>query len=350
MFTEFFPLVVYLLIGIFSAALIGTTLTMIAYGNGRERQSKAKLPFTIALIFGALLFAYFGYQLIVSFGFQKQAVLSSLLYPIAFTSSAFLSSKIGLRKMLVRSFYALFVTISVATLFLMFNSNHTSHPEKRAHIDVTDKASLQRGAATFRDYCLSCHGLSMVRYNQLSKIGLSKEDIEQSMLTTADKIGDTMQVAMRRDDAKKWFGVAPPDLSLEAAAKKPDWIYSYLIGFYRDDTRPTGWNNIYFENVGMPHALWQEEGTKEAIFEETPDHKDPTKIVKKFKGFTVAEGGKLDAEAFERKANDVTNFLVWASEPDQHSRKMIGLGVLAFLLLLSFLAWKLNKNYWKDIK
>lgn len=350
MFTEFFPLAVYLLLGILSAVLIGTAVTMIAYDKEQNRSDKTKQPLMIILALGAILLAYIGYQLIASFDFPKQAILGALLYPLAFILGALLSAKIGVRKMFVRTFYALFTIIFAAILFLMLNPNHASQPEKHAHIDVTDKASLQRGAATFRDYCLSCHGLSMVRYNQLSKIGLSKEDIEQKMLTTADKIGDTMQIAMRREDAKKWFGVAPPDLSLEAAAKKPDWIYSYLTGFYKDNTRPTGWNNIYFENVGMPHALWQEEGIKEAIFEDVPDHKDPTKTIKEFKGFTPAKGGKLDAEAFERKANDVTNFLVWASEPDQHSRKMIGFGVLAFLLLLSFMAWKLSKNYWKDIK
>lgn len=350
MFVEFFPLAVYLALGVFSAAVLGTAVFMIAYGNGQKKSDQVKVPFTLVLLLGVLGLGYVGYHLIGAFGFSKYALLGALLYPAAFVLGALLAAKIGVRKVFIRSFYALFATIFSATVFLMLNSSHGGVRERHAKIDVTDKESLQRGAATFRDYCLSCHGLSMVRYNQLVKLGLSKEDIEQNMLTTADKIGETMQVAMRREDAKKWFGVAPPDLSLEVAAKKPDWVYSYLTGFYKDDTRPTGWNNIYFENVGMPHALWLEEGVKEAIFEEVPDHKDPTKMVKEFKGFTAAKGGKLGAEDFDRKANDVTNFLAWASEPDQDSRKKIGFAVLAFLLLLSVLAWKLNKNYWKDIK
>ncbi|MGL4766679.1 MAG: cytochrome c1 [Formosimonas sp.] len=349
MLTHYFPLFVYLTIGAFILAVVGATFVMLAHGNGAEKNADAQKKLTIATAVGVLLGAFAGYKITGAYGYASLAVLGALVYALGFWLGVSLASKSGVRKTLLKALYGLFGVSVLGIAYLMFFGGHGGIENKHAKIDVTDKVSLQRGAAVFRDYCLSCHGLSMVRYNQLTKIGLTEDDIRLNMLTTADKIGETMQVAMKREDAKKWLGVAPPDLSLEAAAKKPDWIYSYLTGFYKDESRPTGWNNIYFENVGMPHALWQEEGVKEAIFKEEPDHNDPSKTVKVFDKFTEAKGGKLDKEAFERTASDVTNFLVWASEPDQHSRKMIGFGVLAFLLVLLVFVRKLNKNYWKDI-
>lgn len=347
MFTHYFPLFVYLCIGAFILAVVGATIVMLAHGNGANKSTKNLL--TIAVVVGVALSALVGYKIIGAYGFAHLAIVGALVYAVGFLLGVSLASKSGVRKTILGALYGLFAVASAGIIFLMFFGGHGGVENKKARIDVTDKVSLQRGAAVFRDYCLSCHGLSMVRYNQLTKLGMTEDDIRLNMLTTADKIGETMQVAMKREDAKKWLGVAPPDLSLEAAAKKPDWIYSYITGFYKDDNRPTGWNNIYFENVGMPHALWVEEGVKEAIFADEPDHNDPSKMVKTFKGFTEAKGGKMDAETFDRTANDVTNFLVWASEPDQTSRKMIGFGVFASLFVLLIFARRLSKNYWKDI-
>lgn len=241
---------------------------------------------------------------------------------------------------------ALMASLVVGVGIIMMGGSHGGVPTKSANVDVTDRASLQHGAAVFRDYCLSCHGLSMVRYNQLTKLGISEDDIKAKMLTTTDKIGDTMQVAMNPADAKRWLGVAPPDLSLMASAKGADYIYSYLTGFYKDDTRETGWNNLYLPNAAMPHVLWQEEGIKTAKFIEVDQH--GTKV-QEFEAFEMVQPGKQDPETYDKTARDVTNFLVWASEPDQTQRKYIGFGVLAFLLLLTFVANKLSKNYWKDI-
>ncbi|TDR33041.1 cytochrome c1 [Hydromonas duriensis] len=247
---------------------------------------------------------------------------------------------------LIFLFKALIASLVVGVGIIVFSGGHTGVPTKSAKIDVTDRASLQHGAAVFRDYCLSCHGLSLVRYNQLTKLGISEDDIKAKMMTTTDKIGDTMQVAMNPADAKRWLGVAPPDLSLMANAKGADYIYSYLTGFYKDDTRETGWNNLYLANVAMPHVLWQEEGIKTAKFVEVEQH--GTKV-KEFEGFEMIQPGKQDAEAYDKTARDLTNFLVWAAEPDQTQRKNIGFAILAFLLLLAFVANKLSKNYWKDI-
>lgn len=247
---------------------------------------------------------------------------------------------------MIRLLKALVASLVFGVALIIFGGGHGGVPTKAANVDVTDRASLQHGAAVFRDYCLSCHGLSMVRYNQLTKLGISEDDIKAKMLTTTDKIGDTMQVAMSSADAKRWLGVAPPDLSLMANAKGADYIYSYLTGFYKDDSRETGWNNLYLKNAAMPHVLWQEEGIKTAKFVDVEEHGAK---VSEFEGFEMVQPGKQDAETFDKTARDVTNFLVWAAEPDQTKRKYIGFGVMAFLLLLALVTRKLSKNYWKDI-
>ena len=251
----------------------------------------------------------------------------------------------------IYAFYALMAVLVSAVAYDRFvvgtGGSHDPVPLQAANVDMTDKESLQRGAKVFRDYCLSCHGLSSVRYNQLVKIGISEDDIKRQMVTNNGKAGDLMQVASRREDAAKWFGVPPPDLSLVASARNPDWIYTYLISFYRDDERPTGWNNALFPNVGMPHALWTEEGVKVPKFVEKEEHGEKVKVIE---GYDMQRAGLLEKpEDYQRMAHDVTNFLAWASEPDQLSRKYIGFGVLAFLLILFFLARQLSKNYWKDI-
>lgn len=347
MFTKYFPLFVYLGVGGFVLALVGAALYMLAHRNSHSNSdaSRTKNTFTAILAVGTLAFGYVGYKVASEFGFPQLAIFGSLVYALSFLLGAQLASKKGVRKTMMGSLYGLFVVAVLGILNLMFFVGHVGVETRHAKIDVTDKVSLQRGAAVFRDYCLSCHGLSMVRYNQLLKIGLKEEDIRQNMLTTTDKIGETMRVSLRADDAKKWFGAVPPDLSLEAAAKKPDWIYSYLTGFYKDDSRPTGWNNLYFENVGMPHALWQEQGVQ--VLSEEGQKKEP--LHRTHEDLVLKVEGKQTPESFDKTANDVVNFLVWASEPDQNSRKIIGFGVIAFLLALLVLARRLNKNYWKDI-
>ena len=348
MLTKYFPLVVYLGVGGFIFALIGATVYMLAHGNGSTKSDnpRSKNIYMAAIALGVLGSAYAGYKITHEFGFASIAIVGAVVYALFFLAGLQLAAKKGVRKTMTGSFYGLFAIAVAGILNLMFFGGHAGAENRRAKIDVTDKVSLQHGAAVFRDYCLSCHGLSMVRYNQLTKLGMSEDDIRQNMLTTADKIGETMHVSMRPADAKQWFGVVPPDLSLEAAAKKPDWIYSYLTGFYKDDNRPTGWNNLYFENVGMPHALWQEQGIQEL----SEEGKKKEAAHRTHEDLVLTTKGKQDPETFDKTANDVVNFLVWASEPDQTKRKMIGYGVLAFLFVLFAFAWRLSKNYWKDIR
>ena len=206
----------------------------------------------------------------------------------------------------------------------------------KAPVDLTDNLSLQRGAKIFTNYCLNCHSAKYMRYSNLQDIGLSAETIKNDLLFTGNKIGDTMSVNMSMKDSKKWFGAAPPDLSVVARSRGADWIYSYMRGFYRDPTRPMGWNNTVYVNSAMPHILWELEGEKIL--------NPKTKKLEKF------TSGKLNAKEYDATIADLTNYLVYMSEPDQLKRKKMGYYVIGFLLLLLFLTINLKKQYWRDIK
>lgn len=216
----------------------------------------------------------------------------------------------------------------------------------------TDPAALQSGAKTFVNYCLNCHGASYLRYNRLKDIGLTEEQIKDNLMFTAEKIGEPMRVAIQRDDAKAWFGAAPPDLTLIARSRASefgtgaDWLYTYLRAFYRDDSRPTGWNNVVFENVGMPHVLYQLQGDQVAKVEEHDDGHGG-----KAKSITLEQGkaGKLSKEEYDKTVADLVSFIVWMGEPMAETRKNIGVFALMLLSALFVLSYLLKKNYWKDI-
>ncbi|MEO6118194.1 MAG: cytochrome c1, partial [Methylotenera sp.] len=149
--------------------------------------------------------------------------------------------------------------VPLFTLSSVTFANEDVHLDK-APIDASNHESLQRGARTFVNYCLNCHSANYMRYNRLLEIGLTEQQIKDNLLFAGDKVGDTMKVAMNKTDAKKWFGVAPPDLSVEVRARGADWIYTYMRGFYRDSTRPSGWNNVAYDKVAMPHVLYELQG------------------------------------------------------------------------------------------
>jgi ubiquinol-cytochrome c reductase cytochrome c1 subunit len=222
-------------------------------------------------------------------------------------------------------------------------------PLDRAPDNGENLASLQHGAQIFVNYCLNCHSASLMRYSRLQDIGIPQKEIEQNLLFTTDKVGNTMSIAMRPSDAKAWFGVAPPDLSVEARARGRDWLYTYLRSFYRDDTRPTGWNNMVYPNVGMPHVLWQLQGIRTAQFEDAVDEETGEKV-HRFTGFKQVAPGTLKPVDYDATVADLVAYLGWMSEPEQQTRKQLGVWVLLFLGILSFFAWRLNAAYWKDIK
>lgn len=219
----------------------------------------------------------------------------------------------------------------------------------RAPDNMHSIASLQHGAQLFVNYCLNCHSANLVRYSALEQIGISQKEIEQNLLFTTDKVGNMMSVALRPDDAKAFFGVTPPDLSVEARARGSDWLYTYLRSFYRDDTRPTGWNNMVFNNVGMPNVLWQLQGVRTAKFEDVKDA-ETGEQTHQFAGYEVVKPGAMSRVDYDSAVADLVAYLTWMSEPTQQARRQLGVAVLIFLGGLAFLAWRLNAAYWKDVK
>jgi ubiquinol-cytochrome c reductase cytochrome c1 subunit len=205
-----------------------------------------------------------------------------------------------------------------------------------APIDATDYASLQRGAKTFINSCLNCHSANYMRYNRLKDIGLSEQQIKDNLLFAGEKVGDTMKVAMNPKDAKKWFGVAPPDLSVEVRARGADWVYAYMRGFYRDSTTPTGWNNIVYDKVAMPHVLYELQG-EQVLNHETHQ-------------LELVKPGKLNPSEYNALVGDLTNFMAFMAEPAKQQRQHLGLLALLFLGILLVLVIKLKKEYWKDIQ
>lgn len=189
---------------------------------------------------------------------------------------------------------------------------------------LSDKAAMQNGAKIFTSYCLGCHGVSAMRYSRLSDIGMNEEQIK-ALLPEGKKTGDYIRTSISRNDAKEWFGAAPPDLSVTARARSShsgsgtDWVYTFLRTYVEDPSRPTGWNNKTYPGVGMPHVLWEMQKTK-----------------------SPAE--------FDSAVGDLAAFLNYVAEPAQFTRKTFGIVVLVFLAFFFVIAWRLNKAYWKKIR
>lgn len=221
---------------------------------------------------------------------------------------------------------------------------------------ITDMAALQNGAKLFVNYCLNCHAASFARYNRMRDIGLTEEQIKQSLIFTGAKVGENMNVAIAAKDAKEWFGGQPPDLTLIARSRADgakgsgaDYLYTFLRHFYRDETKATGWNNAAFPNVGMPHVLWELQGQQRAVFVDLPDPHDAKKTVHTFKGLEPITAGTLSADQYKTAVADLVAFLQWMGEPAQASRVQLGVWVLLFLAVFTIFAWRLNAAYWKDV-
>ncbi|MFN7608166.1 MAG: cytochrome c1 [Ralstonia sp.] len=227
-------------------------------------------------------------------------------------------------------------------------ANEGGVPLDPAPNQSSDTSALQRGAKLFVNYCLNCHGASAMRYNRLRDIGLTEEQIKQNLLFTSDKVGDTMHIAMDREDAKKWFGAVPPDLSVIARARGSDWLYTYLRTFYRDDTRPTGWNNLVFDKVGMPHVRWELQRQQVPKYAEVKSEHGEAE--KKLVGLEISVPGKMNKVEFDQAVADLVSYLDWMAEPAGNLRKRLGVWVLLFIGVFFVLAWRLNAAYWKDIK
>ena len=222
---------------------------------------------------------------------------------------------------------------------------------------LNDVAALQNGAKLFVNYCLNCHSAAFMRYNRMRDIGLTEEQIKGNLMFASDKVGDLMKVSLDARQAKEWFGATPPDLTVIARSRADgskgsgaDYLYTYLRTFYRDEAKATGWNNLAFPSVGMPHVLWELQGQRVAKFEEEKDPHDASKTTHVFKGFEQLTPGKLSAAEYDSAMGDLVAYMQWMGEPMQKQRVRLGVAVLIFLGLFTFIAWRLNAAYWKDIK
>jgi len=227
-------------------------------------------------------------------------------------------------------------------------------PNDDISIDWDDRASMQRGAALFANYCLSCHSASYSRYNRVGKdLGISDELMAENLIFTTDKygektkVGSLMKTTMSTDYAEQAFGTAPPDLSLIARSRGTHWLYNYLRGFYLDKSRPMGVNNGVFPAVGMPHVLAELEGLKKANKEMQDDGLGGQHEV--IVGFEQVSAGSMSAEEYDQAIKDLVGFLDYLAEPYKQTRKNVGTGVLIFLFFFLILTYLLKKEYWKDV-
>ena len=214
-----------------------------------------------------------------------------------------------------------------------------------ANTNIKNQPSLQRGAKYFVNYCLGCHSAKYVRYNRLGEdLQLTEQQLVDNLMFTGERPFDTMSIAMKPEDSKRWFSISPPDLSLIARSRGTDYIYTYLHSFYIDPSRPTGVNNVLLPNTSMPHVLWQLQGIQRAVFE-TDEHG-----VKEFAGFETVRPGELEPRAYDDVVRDIVNFLDYIGEPMKRERQQLGVRVIGFLLVFLLISYMLKKEIWKDVK
>ena len=219
---------------------------------------------------------------------------------------------------------------------------------------INDMASLQNGAKLFVNYCLNCHSAAYMRYNRLKDIGLTEKQIKDNLLFATDKVGETMKAAIDPKQAKDWFGANPPDLTLIARSRAgsngtgADYLYTYLRSYYRDETKATGWNNLAYPNVAMPHALWELQGERKPLYNDVEEHGHKTQV---FGGkWEQVKPGSMSPLEYDQAIGDLVGYMQWMAEPAQASRVRVGVWVLLFLLIFAVVAWRLNASYWKDVK
>ena len=237
-------------------------------------------------------------------------------------------------------------TIITTLLLLLSLSVHASGGDVKlesADIDLSDTASLERGAKHYVTYCLGCHAAKHIRYKRIAlDLHLDESEILKNVAPQGAGIYDQMHSAMNGHDAEKWFGTTPPDLSLIARSRGADWLYSYLKGFYADKSKPTGVNNLVFKDVAMPNVFWQQQGTQTAVIKNIDGHDVVTEL-------KLEQPGQMSPKEFDLMVNDLVNFLVYVGEPVQLERQAMGKYVLFFLLMIIALAYLLKKEYWKDV-
>ena len=221
-------------------------------------------------------------------------------------------------------------------------ASSTDYPLDDVKINLNDKASLQRGARIFVNYCLSCHSAKHMRYSRMAKdIGLTKKEVTDNLMFTTDKIRDLMTIAMQPEDSKNWFGVTPPDLTLVTRYRGPAWLHTYLRTFYLAPNRPTGVNNLVFEDTAMPNPLWSLQGWQARVEKGDKTHHRP--------GLELVSAGKMTPSEYNQALDDLVNFMVYMGEPAQLKREKLGPWVLLYIAIFCGIAYFLKREYWKDI-
>lgn len=236
----------------------------------------------------------------------------------------------------------------ITTCLLLFISStslvwaaSTKYPLDTVEINIHNKASLQRGAQVFVNYCLSCHSAKYMRYSRVGQdLGLTEQEVADNLMFTANKIHDPMTIAMQPEDSKRWFGVTPPDLSVVARSRGPEWLHTYLRTFYLDPSRPTGVNNLVFKDTAMPHVLWPLQGWQQLADKNSETH--GTKL-------ELAVAGTLSPSEYEKMLDDLVNFMTYMGEPARLEREKLGPWVLLYIALFCGVAYLLKKEYWKNI-
>jgi ubiquinol-cytochrome c reductase cytochrome c1 subunit len=243
----------------------------------------------------------------------------------------------------IKKLATLLVAVCVSFPLIATASEGESYPH--AGNDPYSQASLQRGARNFMNYCSGCHSAKFVRYNRIAKdLGIPEAELKANLMFTSDKTADTIKSAMSPEDARQWFGNAPPDLSLIARSRGTDHVYAYLTSFYRDPSRPTGVNNTVLPGTAMPHVLADLQGVQTAVFKRAEGGGVP-----EFERFELAEQGSMSPDKFQEFVRDTVNFLEYMAEPVQTTRRDLGVWVILFLLVFTGFAYLLYKEFWRDV-
>lgn len=246
------------------------------------------------------------------------------------------------------------IAVFLMTTALACYSNEKGISWDKAPDKSNDTAALQNGAKLFVNYCQNCHSAAYMRFNKLKDLNLTEQQIKDNLLFSTEKIGETMKVAMDAKNAKDWFGVVPPDLTLITRSRSDaskgsgaDYLYTYLRTYYRDETKPTGWNNLAYANTAMPHVLWELQGERKPVYTEAQSN---GKTISIFKGWEQVTPGTMTNLEYDKAMGDLVGYLQWMAEPAKNNRIQVGILVLFFLLFFTFIAWKLNNSFWKHVK
>jgi len=244
--------------------------------------------------------------------------------------------------------------IAALGFFVSAQANTGGIAWDKAPNKTNDLAALQNGAKLFVNYCLNCHSAAFMRFNRLTDIGLTEQQIKDNLLFTTEKVGETMKSAIDPKQAKLWFGANPPDLTVIARSRSAagqgtggDYLYTYMRTFYPDETKATGWNNLAFPNIAMPHVLWELQGKRVPVYETVSEHGHEVQI---HKGWEQITPGTMTPVQYDQAIGDLVSYLQWMAEPAQNTRIRVGVWVLLFLSVMTLFTWRLNAAFWKDIK